>query len=629
MSNDMDTANKDGCTAAATNAAAVRPLDQAEPSAKVGANQIEHATTNTTTTDTTAIEKSHSHHNHHHQHHHTSSHHLAHQHVRHNHHHHVNDGGGGDTVYKKTRGRDDELGELPLDEEDARIDSDDGSSDGSDSSTSTSDSSSTDSYSTIDSTATFNSSSSNDSRATEYVPDNTRVCDCCYCEVFGHGSAPVAPMSRNYQEMRERLRKRLEKRQAQRCDKNPHSQDRNCHTRINTTTETTNLSDSLACHQSHLNGGVRDDDNNVGQKQPRRTPKQSNKQPIMGDSTIEEILNFINGGSRDKSSNNKKKDRGKPNASNAKKANKSSKSSNIISKEDKDTEKCHPHQQSHNHANLNCNSQTTKRHQGCSDSDQNLIHAANAQSRSTNQQSDDTATKVMNSEKRARKRDKSAAGVASNNSHSLKKQTNTIPGSKKTTSTPASSRESSRANSSTTNNHKLSASSAQSQLNLVSHNEKIGEDAEVPNETIRTKSSNNNKIRSCHKQVNESNHLNPDSITDENQVSSGGIFKLYPSHAIVPDDVFKPRDIDPNDVELDEYERELEAFKRFCLESIPLVKKERVRIELKDTNIFQKFEERFSRGNGSKLLKNNKTAPTTKRSNHRPSKFELPYLQNY
>uniref|UniRef100_A0A3B5L8N3 FAM193 C-terminal domain-containing protein n=1 Tax=Xiphophorus couchianus TaxID=32473 RepID=A0A3B5L8N3_9TELE len=39
-----------------------------------------------------------------------------------------------------------------------------------------------------------------------------KYCDCCYCEFFGHGGPPAAPTSRNYAEMREKLRLRLTKR---------------------------------------------------------------------------------------------------------------------------------------------------------------------------------------------------------------------------------------------------------------------------------------------------------------------------------------------------------------------------------------------------------------------------------
>lgn len=73
---------------------------------------------------------------------------------------------------------------------------------------------------------------------------NVRHCDCCYCEVFGHGMVSslfkksqkdlfdskkqrglmiryfqpsVAPVSRNYKEMRERLRQLLTKKKAKKC----------------------------------------------------------------------------------------------------------------------------------------------------------------------------------------------------------------------------------------------------------------------------------------------------------------------------------------------------------------------------------------------------------------------------
>ncbi|XP_046488598.1 protein FAM193A isoform X1 [Neodiprion pinetum] len=47
--------------------------------------------------------------------------------------------------------------------------------------------------------------------------DSSRHCDCCYCEVFGHGVPSVAPVSRNYNEMRERLRQLLTKKKAKKC----------------------------------------------------------------------------------------------------------------------------------------------------------------------------------------------------------------------------------------------------------------------------------------------------------------------------------------------------------------------------------------------------------------------------
>uniref|UniRef100_T1J0Y6 Ubiquitin-like domain-containing CTD phosphatase 1 n=1 Tax=Strigamia maritima TaxID=126957 RepID=T1J0Y6_STRMM len=48
---------------------------------------------------------------------------------------------------------------------------------------------------------------------------DNKHCDCCYCEVFGHGTPTVAPVSKNYIEMRERLRLRLTKRKSK-CKNN-------------------------------------------------------------------------------------------------------------------------------------------------------------------------------------------------------------------------------------------------------------------------------------------------------------------------------------------------------------------------------------------------------------------------
>merc|ERR1719464_1123508 len=47
--------------------------------------------------------------------------------------------------------------------------------------------------------------------ASEPHSKNGAHCNCCYCEVFGPGGQSVAPVSRNYPEMRERLRLLLSK----------------------------------------------------------------------------------------------------------------------------------------------------------------------------------------------------------------------------------------------------------------------------------------------------------------------------------------------------------------------------------------------------------------------------------
>uniref|UniRef100_H2ZLC8 FAM193 C-terminal domain-containing protein n=1 Tax=Ciona savignyi TaxID=51511 RepID=H2ZLC8_CIOSA len=40
---------------------------------------------------------------------------------------------------------------------------------------------------------------------------NCKYCNCCYCELFGNGGPPQAPVSKNFQEIRARLRRKLKK----------------------------------------------------------------------------------------------------------------------------------------------------------------------------------------------------------------------------------------------------------------------------------------------------------------------------------------------------------------------------------------------------------------------------------
>ncbi|XP_047365465.1 uncharacterized protein LOC124955293 [Vespa velutina] len=56
---------------------------------------------------------------------------------------------------------------------------------------------------------------------------------------------------------------------------------------------------------------------------------------------------------------------------------------------------------------------------------------------------------------------------------------------------------------------------------------------------------------------------------------------LWPS-VFFTESVFTPKDIDLEDGEMDDAERELEAFKRFCLQSVPPPRKEKVNLNIKD-----------------------------------------------
>ncbi|TRY94335.1 hypothetical protein DNTS_026333 [Danionella cerebrum] len=59
------------------------------------------------------------------------------------------------------------------------------------------------------------SSEHSSSTSTSTNQKEGKYCDCCYCEFFGHGGPPAAPTSRNYAEIREKLRLRLTKRKEE------------------------------------------------------------------------------------------------------------------------------------------------------------------------------------------------------------------------------------------------------------------------------------------------------------------------------------------------------------------------------------------------------------------------------
>jgi hypothetical protein len=52
------------------------------------------------------------------------------------------------------------------------------------------------------------------------------------------------------------------------------------------------------------------------------------------------------------------------------------------------------------------------------------------------------------------------------------------------------------------------------------------------------------------------------------------------------DSIFAPKDVDMG--EIDEDEREIEAFKRFCLDSIPLQQKPKVNFDMKNLTVKKK-----------------------------------------
>ena len=54
------------------------------------------------------------------------------------------------------------------------------------------------------------------------------------------------------------------------------------------------------------------------------------------------------------------------------------------------------------------------------------------------------------------------------------------------------------------------------------------------------------------------------------------------------DSVFAPKDIDLENGDMDDDEREIEAFKRFCFNSVPLQEKPKVNFDMKSISLKKK-----------------------------------------
>lgn len=453
-------------------------------------------------------------------------------------------------------------------------------------------------------------SSTTSTSSTNNQPDNTRVCDCCYCEVFGNGAAPVAPTSRNYNEMRERLRLRLSKRRAEKCERS--------------TQQNGNVSKDDSANDR--GGGIATNGSN-GANQGNKSSA-----PVVDQRNLDELLNYINGtGQKDQEkSTSKKRDKNKNNNNNKKSNNKNNSHAKSAPKEDKDSEKCSNQNNgttNHNHNNNNNNhhhhnhhhpnstggdasSNSSKRHQannsnihqqhqnshGCASHQQNQIeHHQNNHKTSTTGNSKNTTPEAVKQNptnldhqhqqhdenyqppqvtptSSGKQKRKDRERTTNNKDQVSNKIQQNSPA--KTISSPNGSLTGETCKSSLGTSHSSSTNAIKQETN-TSNNQDCSVD-------IKTTTKSNNQ--SCHQ-----NGTPPQTTKKE----------LDDSYLPAPEDVFMPRDIDLNDEELDEMERELEAFKRFCFDSRPLVKKERVRVQLKDTNFFRELAERNTNGSST------------------------------
>lgn len=363
-----------------------------------------------------------------------------------------------------------------------------------------------------DESSTTSTSTNNNQR------EGGRVCDCCYCEVFGHGMPAVAPTSRNYNEMRERLRMRLSKRKAERCEKMNNQK-----------------SGKDGCNNGTITPG-RDESTNASSYHTNNSKSTATEMEDPRD--LEELLNFING-----TKTNQQKDHHKDDKSSKKKdKSKNKKANNKNVKDDSNSSSKHNNSNQHSHqANPKsdgcCNNGTSKK-----SSHSNASNINNHQIGPTlhhNQHNNNLSNNHQHG---------NPSEFGHNGYQNSSKQVKVEP-------------------------------SMNAKQNRVNSKQKRKEDREKEN-NVKTSHVKHNQEElksstsaSIISKKSRSNVKNQSSPSKEDGVS--------------PDEVFKPRNIDLNNGELDEFERELEEFKRFCYNSVPLERKEKVRVNLGDLSFLR------------------------------------------
>jgi len=483
--------------------------------------------------------------------------------------------------------------------------------------------------------STDESSTASTSSTTNNQSDNTRVCDCCYCEVFGHGNAPSAPTSRNFHEMRERLRRRLSKRQETISQQQ------------NGSVKDIRSSDSYIRDESVSTKG--DNTINKGNNLQQNGKHKDANYATMGDSTIEEILNYINGTKKDQKSNTSKrkdKDKNKSNSNNnnhsaSNNANKKSKNSKLNNasnkhpKEDKDPKKV-LHQNNGNISNQNYNqasqTTTTKRqqhqnhHQPVTDRSTINHEIVTVKGNKPNQDHHhhQTNEKPLQKSKREALSNGRLPAVRKNYSN------DTVSSKPSEIFTLSPSQEHLCEFNGESNQSDCGGAQVQADDNIPPN----GTERNIHHDGCRSKSiadnmglrgmekfstKTNDQTLSCHAKPSseslsnnsrkKSYKANSHDKISTNEKELSDILERFDESSlsyVKPEDIFLPRDIDLNDGKLDEFERELEAFKRFCFDSVP--SKERVRVHLKDLDWFQetsdklKFESNSGRNRQHSIL---------------------------
>ncbi|KAI1303190.1 Uncharacterized protein HDE_02338 [Halotydeus destructor] len=308
-------------------------------------------------------------------------------------------------------------------------------------------------------------SSTTSTSTTNNQRDGGRVCDCCYCEVFGHGMPAVAPTSRNYNEMRERLRMRLSKRKAEKngCE-NHHGPQQQVHSPTTTMLK-----------------------------------KRTENSEVGDNRDLEELLSFINGGASLPENEIKKREKQK------KKKERQKEKKVVIPKESPERK-----------------SRTKKENVPCISQQSDVLHVPNGHVVDTGHK-----TKSIT--------EKKIATVLKESESISKLKTENLP----------------------VNGNAVSENCRALNGEHGNHSNEIAQDVNAV-----CKNTNCKQLKCKESRRNKVNMKKKDELS--------------------PDEVFMPKDVDLENGEMDEFEKELEAFKRFCADSKPLARKEKINVNLKE-----------------------------------------------
>lgn len=389
-------------------------------------------------------------------------------------------------------------------------------------------------------------SSTTSTSSTNNPTDNTRVCDCCYCEVFGHGVPPVAPTSRNYQEMRERLRQRLSKRRAEGCDK------------VHRETAKDDSSNDRGGGPDHKFTNGSGGDSIITNSNTSGGNGKLNGGPLVDQRNLDELLNYINGTSqkehdklsgkrKDKQQNNNKNNKGTNNKNNK----------NINSN-------CKSHQHHHNQQQSHKYSDQASPTRTLPNTTTTTPTANSKQKRKDKDKSTDRSTAPCGND--CCHMDSHANGKT--NSKSIPSKKISIPSQQNSKATKG---QHQNLHQNQNQASKINNKKASNNLNNVSAKPSGDQvDSARQHRDTRHGVKSTDCSRSHDFSCTPPTEDEVDFLSDDSSLS------------VSPEDVFKPKDIDLENGDMDELERELEAFKRFCFDSTPLVRKERVRVQLKN-----------------------------------------------